>query len=502
MSFSQEDLETAIQYFLGINTFRHKQLEVIKHVFDKRDVICTFPTGYGKSICYLSPALVKNGPILVISPLVSLIQDQVSKLNQVQRIAFNLSSSCEAVDVSDEDYVFDASNLPAIMSSPTILFCTPEKIASSFFQQKMKWLHEQYAFEYFVVDEAHMIEQGFEFRNSWLKLNFLRAEFPQVQILCFSATCNEFGRLTLKKTLGLKNVVHISEPDEKENLTLTVHYVTKKSKECTCSNQKCTWRQDFACPGVHQSLVEDITRYAAGETLLVTNSRKECEELANDLMLKMPSKKIAIYHGQLEDDTRAKIQNEFVNGETDILCCTMASFGTGVNMVRLIKVVIFGIPLSFFSFVQTCGRGGRAKQEYEVDVFVKESDLVKQRAVLQAETKKVHAMREYSEYMRGAFEKMVKIVKHAEARSDCLVSLMSLMLQEKRQNLAVKYCELASFKRVNHSIASVNKARWSSRAKKWYLEDNAYDAKFAQYGATKPVALLACKKCSNCLYKY
>ena len=67
---------------------------------------------------------------------------KVSKLNQVQIIAFNLSSSCEAVDVSDEDHVFDASNLSAIMSSPTILFCTLEKIASSFFQQKMKWLHE------------------------------------------------------------------------------------------------------------------------------------------------------------------------------------------------------------------------------------------------------------------------------------------------------------------------------------------------------------------------
>lgn len=488
----------ALQRYLGISAFRGQQRSVIDEIAAGRDVICTFPTGYGKSVCYCVPALAAQQLILVISPLISLIQDQVSKLNTHARVAFNLSGSC-STEVSDEACVFASD---ADVDGPMLLFATPEKLESETFRENLRRLHARKPFAYFVIDEAHLLgEQGFDFRSAWLNLGVLRSTFPDAATACFSATCNEFGKRALTNVLRLHSPVLISEIDTKPNLSLSFHYTAKHQRQCSCRRSSCTWglAQSSAGFHVHISLLERLRQLHGGETLVVTNSRKDCEAVCAALVRLLPDRKVAFYHGQLEDSARADVQQRFVHGDIDVLCATMSSFGTGVNMPRLIKVVIYGIPLSVYSFIQTMGRGGRAGQEYEVDVFLREADVAKQRAVMQGEVKKLAQKKRYAEHVRSSFVQMMAIFKVAVEGKRCLLAFVNQLLSDPGQELDVPFADLAEFKRANNRVPSAHRAVWDGARRKWWLPPNAFHSLLQKYGAVQPEALPKCNKCSCCV---
>ena len=255
--------------------------------------------------------------------------------------------------------------------------------------EKLRALHERRALSFFVLDEAHLIEQGFNFRADYLKLDFMRRQFPEVPILCFSATCSPFAQAQLRRTLLLRDPVVVTERDHKSNMHLRVHYASKRGARCSCRHGLCSWGP--GAESLHAHLRSQLATATGGSTLVTTNSKKDCERLYEDARALFPDKVVGVYHGSQADDVRAEIQGRFIRGEIDILCATWASFGTGVDMPALSRVVLFGVPLSVYTFIQTIGRGGRAGQEYYVDVFVTEGDLAKQRAVLKSEIAKLEA---------------------------------------------------------------------------------------------------------------
>ena len=488
--------EEALTY-IGFSHFRNRQKEIIDQITSSQlDYIVTLPTGYGKSLIYSVPAVMSSRPCLVVSPLVSLIYDQCEKLNRVNKVAFNISSSCMQ-DVSDEDTAFSDEQLQG--SDPMIIFTTPEKLATLTFQQKLKHLHAQRPFSYFVLDEAHLVEQGLAFRPDFLKLYSMREMASSVPILCFSATCNGFSQNLLKRTLLLRKAKLIVETERRDNMHLHVHYSSKKTKMCPCKSSRCSWKN--GCMEVHEDASKIIQASANGETLIVINSRKDCEKLFSDIARLFPLKRVEMYHGQLEDEKRKEVQHAFVSGKVDCLVATWASFGTGVDFPLLNNVLIYGIPSSFDTFVQTIGRGGRNGQEFFVHVYVKEADIARQRAIIKTETEKQSLPCYYRENLQKSFACMVSLIQCANSSRGCLSQWIQGLLYEQGQKLTVKFSDLHKIKAVNRKVATTDRARWDPVQKCWFLNANSFDPRYEVFGAVPPSRRSGCGKCSVCIHK-
>jgi superfamily II DNA helicase RecQ len=480
---------------LGLEGFRRRQEAFIDEILAPAgcaDRIFCLPTAYGKSLLYLVPTLAVKGVALVISPLVSLILDQCNKLNRAgPKLGYNLSSSCDA-DTPDEDLAFAAGG-----HAPMLLFCTPEKAASAGFQAKLRALHERRPLSFFVLDEAHLIEQGFNFRADYLKLDFLRRQFPEVPILCFSATCSPFAQAQLRRTLLLRDPVVVTERDHKSNMHLSVHYASKRSSGCSCGHALCSWG-----PGaefMHAHLRAQLAGARGGSTLVATNSKKDCERLYEDARAMFPDKVVGVYHGSQPDDVRVEVQGRFIRCEIDILCATWASFGTGVDMPALSRVVLFGVPLSVYTFIQTIGRGGRAGQEYYVDAYVTEGDVAKQRAVLKSEVAKLQSAKKYAAYLQRSFDLMQAVVSTAVAGKKCVARFVDGLMYEPPQVLNVRFADLARFKAVNNRLPAGDRARWNSERRAWVLDPGSFHASLAPFGAVAGRPLGRCEKCSSCV---
>jgi len=482
---------------LGLQNFRHRQREVIDDILSSEtDYVVTLPTGWGKSLLYLVPIISRGSPAVIVSPLVSLIYDQCAKINRSShKMAYNISSSCSE-EIPDEDTVFCDEQLSA--TGPLFIFCTPEKVATVSFRQKLERLHAARPFSYFVLDEAHLMEQGQSFRPDYMKLDYLRRTLaPDVPILCFSATCNDFLRGFLVRSLSLRNVRYVVERECRENMHLSVHYVSKKSKTCSCGSSRCSWKH--GAQSLHEDARKIISTCKGGEGLVLTNNRKDCEELCADLQGLFPDKRIDMYHGQLEDEDRVCKQKDFVTGNIDCLVATFASFGTGVDMPLLNTIVIFGVPSALETLVQTIGRGGRQGQEFYVHVFVREQHVVKQRSIVQSEIEKGTLTVPFQRHLHSSFEAVCSLISCAGSRHCCLSQYMNGLMYEEGQALDVPYAHLQAFKRVNSKLPVRIRAKWDAMRKRWVLKPYAFHSSLVPYGAKEHKAAWRCNKCSVCI---
>lgn len=481
--------------FIGFAAFKNKQREIIENIArEKKDYIVSLPTGYGKSLLYTIPIVMSNHPALIVSPLVSLIHDQCKKMNSVQKLAYNISSSCEEL-VSDEDLVFSPETMAE--TGPMMLFTTPEKIATNSFREKLQLLHAHRPFSYFVLDEAHLVEQGMGFRPDYLKLSFLRELDPDIPILCFSATCDTYCQGLLKRTLSLREATVVVERERRENMHLSMHYCSKVFKNCTCKSRFCTWK--YGSDLLHPTASKLISASQAGNTLVLINSRKDCEALFEDTKRMFQSKTVEMYHGQMPDEHRTEIQKRFVCGEIDCLVATWASFGTGVDMPLVDNIVMYGIPSAFETFMQTIGRGGRANQEFYVNVFVREADVVRQRAVVKNESENQSLQASFRKHIQSSFENMLAVLNCANSGQRCLSSFLEGVVGEERQCLNVSFHDRGKIKSINRRVPAVDRAHWDPVNKTWYLGPGSFHPLFVGFGAKRPADMAQCKKCSVCM---
>jgi ATP-dependent DNA helicase RecQ len=497
------DKQMLMDYF-GVSEYHDYQLSLIQHIINKKsDVICRYRTGSGKSLTYLMPAILHNYTILVISPLCSLITDQVSQINAnvlKKKIAFNLSSS-KSVDEEniDEKEVFDTNGSED--SAPRILFCTPEKLGTEIFRAKLMKKHKQTPFAYFVLDECHLIvESGNSFRADYMKVDWLRNELKGVPILCYSATCNHFVTDQIKSLLHMTNPTVFQNDNSKKNLFLSIHSVSKHNQTCKCGSKNCSWHSKSDITS--DSIIKAVDYYQAGEVLVLCNSRSDVEKLNQHLQKILPSKIVEFYHAGLSDDTRSEIQQKFVNGEIDILVATNASFGVGINLPLVLKVVVVGTPMSIQTISQAIGRGGRKGQQYYVDFFIKEADIIKNRIMLEKESPGMVST--YRKYTFDSFDAVQYLVANSAAdKSKCLLNIILQGVDAVSTLLAVPYSDLQDFKKKNSTMRPCNRAKWNRAEKKWYLPPFAQNTAVAHWNKTKhAVDVLLdtadCGKCSNC----
>lgn len=328
-----------LQEFFGYDNFRTGQLEIIEAVINYDNVLVVLPTGAGKSICYQIPALLSENFSIVISPLIALMKDQVDNLNRKKEVAAFINST---MSFSETEVVLNK----IAMGSIKLLYLAPEKTESLKFAERIKDLKPKNLF----VDEAHCIsEWGHNFRPSYLKIKEFIDHIGVKKVSAFTATATPEVREDVVTQLGFKEPKIFVRGFERENLHLRIIH-TKKKKEKS------------------YELLKEI----GGPAIIYTTSRKKAEEVTE--FLSMKGIHCNFYHAGLPAPERRRIQEEFIQGNTEIIAATNA-FGMGIDKSDIRLIIHYNTPGSIESYYQEIGRAGRDGKESFCFLLHDEADL-------------------------------------------------------------------------------------------------------------------------------
>lgn len=322
-----ERLQELLREHFGFPHFRKGQLDILRSVAAGKDTLAVMPTGGGKSLCYQIPALDRPGLVLVVSPLISLMKDQVKALKDRGIPAGCLHTGQEYAEKLE---VFAELK----KAERFLLYLSPERVQKPAFGE---WLKKQKV-SLFAIDEAHCVSQwGPDFRQDYHKLNLLRELRPDVPIVALTATATPQVLRDVAKQLGL------NKPDRhvygfyRPNLYYQVE---------ACEN-------DF----VKRALLRRaLARHPEGRVLVYCGTRKQCEELHAELSPDFAG--TDFYHAGLENERRHEIQRDFEAGRARILIATNA-FGMGIDRPDVRLVVHYQMPANIESYYQEIGRAGR-----------------------------------------------------------------------------------------------------------------------------------------------
>ena len=309
----------------GYDSFRGQQQAIIQQVIDGRDVLVLMPTGGGKSLCYQIPALVKDGVGVVISPLIALMQDQVSALHQLGVKAAFLNSTLSLEQVRDIERQLLNGELD-------LLYIAPERLSNS----RTQALFGRCNIALFAIDEAHCVSQwGHDFRADYLLLSVLHEQFPQVPRIALTATADERTRQEIITRLALENAHVFISGFDRPNIR---YRIVQKDN-------------------ARQQLLNFIRAEHAGDTGIVyCLSRKKVEETSEWLnqkgILALP------YHAGMSHELRQKNQHQFLMEDGLIIVATIA-FGMGIDKPNVRFVAHLDLPKSVESYYQETGRAGR-----------------------------------------------------------------------------------------------------------------------------------------------
>lgn len=319
--------EDILKKYWGFTSFRPLQKQIIDHVLAGEDVLALLPTGGGKSLCYQVPALMGNGLTLVISPLIALMKDQVSRLKSLGIDAEALYSGMRNADI---DRILDNCRF----GKTRLLYVSPERLKTAMFRERVSSM----PLNLIAVDEAHCISQwGHDFRPSYLEIGTLRELFPKVPMLALTASATKEVKEEILEKLGLKNAIVIRDSFARKNLRYHVIH-----------------RQDAL------QYTERLLLKSAGTALIYVRHRRKCIELAQWLTSKGIDTKA--YHGGMDLNTRDRVQSDWISGASRVIVATNA-FGMGVDKSDVRLVIHYDLPPSVEEYYQEAGRAGRDGKE-------------------------------------------------------------------------------------------------------------------------------------------
>ena len=320
-------LEHHLQKSFGLTAFRTGQREIIEAVLKKQDALAVLPTGAGKSLCYQFPAVHLQQLVIVISPLIALMKDQVSAL-QKKGIASGCLYSSQTQD--EKRLVFSQIG----ESGTFILYLSPERVQKEGFQ---KWILNR-KIALFAIDEAHCVSQwGHDFREEYSGLRILKSLRPDVPVLALTASATPAVLEDVAKNLQLVNPQKLVHGFYRPNLYYQVEI-------CEEDHEKSKW------------LLQAIKQNPTGRILVYCGTRKITEELAD--FLQEHFEKVGFYHAGLNSAVRTQVQTEYQKGNLRILVATNA-FGMGIDQPDVRLVVHFQMPGNIDSLYQEMGRAGR-----------------------------------------------------------------------------------------------------------------------------------------------
>lgn len=335
-------IQTLKTYF-GYDSFRPLQEEIIHNLISKKDSLVLMPTGGGKSICYQLPALLMEGTAIVISPLISLMKDQVETLRANGIPAGALNSS------NDET---ENANLrrACISGQLKLLYISPEKLLS-----EADYLLRDMTLSLFAVDEAHCISQwGHDFRPEYARMGFLRNQFPNVPMIALTATADKITREDIVRQLQLRQPQIFISSFDRPNLSLSV-------------------KRGYQPKEKSKAIVDFITRHRGESGIVYCMSRSKTETVAQ--MLQKHGIRCGVYHAGLSARQRNETQDDFINDRIEVVCATIA-FGMGIDKSNVRWVIHYNLPKSIESFYQEIGRAGRDGMPSDTILFYSLGDLI------------------------------------------------------------------------------------------------------------------------------
>ena len=363
-------MQDILKRYFGFTSFRPLQAEIINTILAGKDVLVLMPTGGGKSLCYQVPALMREGTAVVVSPLISLMKDQVEGLvaNGIPAAALNSMNN-------------EAENLrirsACLRGELKLLYISPERLLL-----ELPYLIRDMKISLFAVDEAHCISQwGHDFRPEYAQLGTLRETFSGIPIVALTATADRLTREDIQRQL------HLSAPEvfvssfDRPNLSLDVRRgYQKKDKE--------------------RVMLDIIARHPNDCGIVYCMSKKTTESVAD--MLRGHGIVAASYHAGLSSEERDKTQDDFIHDRVQVVCATVA-FGMGIDKSDVRFVIHYNLPKSIESFYQEIGRAGRDGLPAETVLFYSLADLVQLSKFAQESgqreinMEKLRRMQEYAE---------------------------------------------------------------------------------------------------------
>lgn len=338
----------ALREYFGYDSFRLGQEQAIQQVLNGEDTICVMPTGGGKSLCYQIPALVLEGTVLVISPLISLMKDQVDTLQAAGIPAAYLNST-----MSHEQYMETMEE--AINGKYRLLYIAPERLDSDFFTNRLQLLNVPLV----AIDEAHCISQwGHDFRPSYRHIDQMVSLFHQKPtLLALTATATPAVREDICGQLQIAEDKTVMTGFERENLTFSV--IKGQDRE--------------------KYIMDYVSKNKEEAGIIYCASRKAVDHL--HLMLQRKGLPVEKYHAGLHDAERMASQERFLNDESTVMIATNA-FGMGIDKSNIRYVLHYQMPRNIESYYQEAGRAGRDGLASECTLLFSSQDIMTQRFLI------------------------------------------------------------------------------------------------------------------------
>ena len=392
-------LKKLLKIVYNYDQFKPKQYEIINRIINQEDVCAILPTGYGKSLTYQMPGIYLDKPAIIISPLISLMNDQ-----QMILADMDITSCCYNSSIMHKDNL----KREILNGDYQFIYITPESIVRM--EEFLKKMRDGIGISLIAIDEAHCISSyGFDFRNDYRKLSFLKTVLPDVPILAVTATATQQVANDICNVLGLNNEEIIQTSFDRPNLYLEVRKKLKKKNGVSTTEE----------------IIHSIIQKYPGESIIIYCISKKQVEKMKQVLDEVYKIKCDMYHAGMTDVDKKRTHENFLKNNIQVVVATIA-FGMGINKSDVRVVIHYGAPKSVEGYYQEIGRAGRDGKKSFCYMFFSDYDFDLQETFINNT--------ENENYRRTQYKLLEKMKKYAYTKECRRKVLLEYFDEDSRDN--------------------------------------------------------------------